>query len=289
MSFDADDQLDPDSTNAPATRLIRTFLRTPESAGKLRSPIEPPDGTNWLLLPHDFGNGLILRQRGRWTFRGLGMLLFATGFWNGIAWIIVWEALLKPGVEKWTWTWMQTALFLGLFVLVGLGFIVLSLVGFLEIFRTTTWWFESDRIRCRYSYAGIGKNWIYPENTGGKTSSLEEETIFSRDRDRAGWSRPAGKKLIIERVELHLSLWGHDRQRESRIRNRIRRGDRTAQKLEAEWEEVGRLTTEDREQGIFLLRLFNERGERICDMGNLRLADAEWIGETIIELQGTCN
>lgn len=285
MSFTADNDLAPDSNKAPSTRLIRTFVRTPESGQEKRSPLKRPVGTNWHLLPNDSTSGFILRQRGRWTLRGFGILLFATGFWNGITWIIVWESLLKPGVQKWTWDWMQTALFMGLFVLVGLAFVALSFIEFLEIFRTTTWWFEPDQIRCRYSYAGIGKSWTYPEKTGGKTSSLEEETIFSRDPNQSGWSRSAGKKLLIERVELHLSLWGDERKREGRIRKRIRRGDRTAQKLEAEWKEVGRLTKEDREQGIFLLRLFDEQGEQICDMGNLRLADAEWLGEVIVGSQ----
>jgi len=275
------EQDDSPKNDAPTTRLIRTFVRSVNPEWKQAAEASRPEGTNWKLHENETGEGFLLRQRGRWTLRGFGMLLFATGFWNGVTWIIVWESLLKPGVEKWTWDWMQTALFMGLFVLVGLAFVALSFIEFLEIFRTTTWWFEQDRIRCRYSYAGIGKIWIYPENSDGELPAMEDETIFSRDRDQVGWSRPAGKRLVIERVELHLQLWGDERKREGRIRKRIRRGDRTAQKLKEEWEEVGRLTKEDREQGMFVLRLFDERGERICEMGGLRLKDAEWIGEVL--------
>lgn len=271
----------------PSSRLIRTYVRDEGErardgeAGRGREAA-PPEGSNWTLLPSDESSGFEgeafrLRQRGRWRLRGFGVLLLVTAFVNGIVGVIGWEMLLKPGVERWTWEWIQSALFLGVFGAVGLGFAALTLLEALEVVRTTTWWFERDRIRCRYAYAGIGKTWTYfsPRTLGG-LKPMEGETIFSNGRgDAPGLGRR--EPIVIDRVELHLPLWGKEREREGKIQRRIKKGDRTGEKLAQEWEEAGRLTKEEREQGIFALKLFDDRGEEVCTMGGLRLEDAEWI------------
>lgn len=143
---------EPSSTERQKPAVLKTYVEVPEDL--------PPNPTRWKI--RTTMDGYCLASRGRWTLQGLGVLFLLNLFWNGVVLLVSWEALLKPGIERFNIDWLMKAAFLSIFGVIGLFLLLLLILELVEPFHTRTWEYGNVLIVCRLAWFGIGYTWAYP-------------------------------------------------------------------------------------------------------------------------------
>ncbi len=143
---------EPSSTESQKPVVLKTYVELPD--------VLPPNATRWRI--RTTMDGYCLTSRGRWTFQGLGVLFLLNLFWNGVVVLVSWEALLKPGIERFNIDWLMKAAFLSIFGVIGLFLLLLLILELVEPFHTRTWEYGSVLVVCRLAWFGIGYTWAYP-------------------------------------------------------------------------------------------------------------------------------
>lgn len=168
--------------------VLKTYAEIPE--------VLPPNATRWKI--RTTMDGYCLASRGRWTFQGLGVLFLLNLFWNGVVVLVSWEALLKPGIERFNIDWLMKAAFLSIFGMIGLFLLLLLILELVEPFHTRTWEYNSVLIVCRLAWFGIGYTWAYPRQRLARidvTYTPQDEAPDGKSRKRHRTSSRNSRQL----------------------------------------------------------------------------------------------
>lgn len=191
---------EPSSTESQMPVVLKTYVEVPD--------VLPPNATRWRI--RTTMDGYCLTSRGRWTFKGLGVLFLLNLFWNGVVVLVSWEALLKPGIERFNIDWLMKAAFLSIFGVIGLFLLLLLILELVEPFHTRTWEYGNVLIVCRLAWFGIGYTWAYPRQRLARidvtyTPQDEAPDGKSRKRHRTS-SRSSGQLEPYEKASRIFTL-----------------------------------------------------------------------------------
>lgn len=234
----------------PAPVVIKTWREAPATC--------PVNTTRWKITSLD--DGMRFGFRGRWTLQGLGMLILCNLIWNGGISLVAWEALLKPGVQKFDFDWFSTAAFMSIFLLFGLLFLVLLILELIEPFHTRVWTYDSVLVTCRIAWFGIGWSWAYPRQP------LERIEVHHHPKPDS-----AGKTKARRGVEID-----HESRQSSRLLKSAAPKKITFRKTGAE------LKPYEKASRIFTLVLFGRGDERVCQWDGVTLEDCEVLAPTLL-------